>query len=72
MEAKHRTLKTLEIILGVAKFYKEHNIITQRQKIIIDFNVCGGLPNFKNMVKCCDLIEEIEEFLRLYANGKSV
>lgn len=64
MEMNHRTLKTLEILLGIAKFYKEHNIITKKQKIIIDFNVCGGLPNFKNRVNECDLIEEIEEALK--------
>lgn len=54
---------TLKILLGIAKWYKSKRYLTQRQEIIVEFNVVGGLPNFKNLVMECELIESIEKSL---------
>jgi hypothetical protein len=51
---------TEAILLGIAKFYRSRGYITQKQKIIVDFNVVGGFTVFRNLVNDCDLIEHLE------------
>ena len=60
MSVSENNVRTVELLLGIAKFYKARRYLTRKQEIIVEFNVTGGLPNFKNMVLECNMIEQMQ------------